>query len=252
MPAKHGRAMVRHYGLKAYKPLRIAYLWNGWCKMVSDIVWAAIIGVIGALAGTLIGTFLEPVRAFFAQKKHQEQLRRTLYGELIIKLHRALGLYEAYKKACDTSNLTYLKSRNKLGIYGPIAFHEEDTTQADYYQLTAQEFQPLANAYFRLRTVVNFLNQFGNRSLEIDYAKTKLNVIEGEIRRAFHAISSAFKDNVHILEEIDNGILLNDWHDLCRELIERPEYKELKVRDYLGDCVEAAEKPAEKVVEEAY
>lgn len=220
--------------------------------MVSDIVWAAIIGVIGALAGTLIGTFLEPVRAFFAQKKYQDQLRRTLYGELIIKLHRALGVYEGYKKACDTSNLTYLKSHNKLEIYGVIEFHDEVTTQADYYQLTAREFQPRANAYFRLRVVINFLNSFGYRSLEIDYARTKLNVIEREIRSAFDAINRAFKDNVHILEKIDNGILLNDWRDLCRELIERPEYKELKVRDYLGDCVEAAEKPAEKVVEEAY
>jgi hypothetical protein len=218
--------------------------------MVSDLVLGAIIGVVGALLGALIGIFAEPVRAYFVGKKHQEQLRRTLYGELIIKLQRVLGGYIAYKDACDNNNLTFLKSRNKLEVPGPIAFHDEVTAQADYYQLNAQEFSPLAIAYLRLRTVVNFVNQFGTHSLEILEAKEALKELEKEIRLAGYAINEAFKQNVHVLEKIDNGILLVDWRKLCRELIKRPGYKDLQMQEYLRGCVEAAEKPAEKEGEE--
>jgi hypothetical protein len=228
--------------------------------MVSDIILAALVGGVIGVVGTLLGTLLEPISARFARKSHQEQLRRTLYSDLIIKLHRALGMYTTYKQACEDAKLKYRNHPNKLEIYGPIAFNDEVTAQADYYQLTAQEFTPLAYAYYRLRTVVNFVNQFGTHSLEIDQAKEKLVVIEREIRRAVYAINRAFKENVHTLEKIDNGILLKEWRELCRELlivphfkallVTEPQFKKLDLRKILQDCLESAEKPIESEEQE--
>ena len=202
--------------------------------MVSDIVLVAIFAVVGTLLGALIGLLAEPVRACFSRKAYQEQLRRTLYGDLIIKLHRVLGYYLEYKSNRD--NLEYLKSPNKLEVAGPISFPDEVTAQAQYYQLTSEEFDPLASAYYRLRWVVNFTNQFGNRSHDdIDNAKQALKGLEENIRLAGYTINAAFKDSAHFLDKIDDGRLLRDWCKLCLELIEQPQWRELQMLGHLQD-----------------
>jgi hypothetical protein len=57
-------------------------------KMVSDTVLAGIVGVVGTASGALIGLLAEPVRGYFAQRARLNQLRRIVYGELLVKLHQ--------------------------------------------------------------------------------------------------------------------------------------------------------------------
>jgi hypothetical protein len=209
--------------------------------MVSDTVTLALLAVVGTASGALIGLFVEPVRARFALKAHQRQLRRELYGELRIKLQRVLGMYINYSEACDNNNLVYLESTNKLEIPGIISFDDETTTQAKYYQLTSEEFTPLALAYLHLRWAVNHSNQFGSKKLDIRGAKKALKELERRLQSAVCLINRAFEENTHFLEKLDKGTLLNDWRELRREVIEKSGWKKLRIQEHLKDCVEPAE-----------
>ena len=206
--------------------------------MVSDTVLIAIAGVVGTLLGALLGFFAEPFRARIARKAHQEQLRKTLYGDLTIKLQRVLGYYLEYES--NRNNLEYLKSLKKLEVAGTISFPDEVTAQERYYQLTYKEAELLATAYFRLRWIVNFVNQFGDHPLDIINANQALQALEYNIRFAAYAINLAFKDSAHFLEKIDPD-LLQRWHALCYELVTAPQWRKLQLQEYLQDCVQAAQ-----------
>jgi hypothetical protein len=213
--------------------------------MVSDVILAALIAGVVGLAGASIGIFAEPVRVYFARRAHREQLRRTLYGELVIKLRRVTEYYLAYESTLHYST-TRIFSVDEAA--GPISFPDEVTAEEQYYQLTSQEFDLLAAAYFRLRRAVNLVNQFrGIVSPEV--AKKKLKELKDSIQVAGFAINSAFKRNRHFLEEIDKGALLKDWNKLCCELME-PKWSQLQMQEYLQDCAAAAEEPTKKGKEE--
>jgi hypothetical protein len=102
--------------------------------MVSDTVSAALIGVIAALSGTLVGLVAEPIRARFAFKARQKQLRRILYGELVIKLQTVLSVCAVtYISAIESAAIDYLKSANKLELVGRIEFPDEAHAQAQFH-----------------------------------------------------------------------------------------------------------------------
>jgi hypothetical protein len=175
---------------------------------------------------------------------YQERLRRELYGELRIKFQRVLGLYITYKEACDEPNRVYLASPDKLEIPGTITFPDEATTQAQYYQLTSEEFTPLAIAYLQLRWAVNVTNQFGQKSLTIG-AKSALKELERHIQTSGCVINQAFEKNKRFLKETDNGALLEAWRELRRELTELHGFQHLQMNEHFKDCVEAEEELAD-------
>lgn len=185
--------------------------------MVSDTVAGAVIGVAGALLGTLLGIFAEPVRVRFARKAHQEQLRRTVYGELLVKLERVAGYYRTYKDRCESDDLAYLRLADKQPA-GPITFPDEVTAHAQYYQLTSREFELLAAAYHNMRLAVNLVNKFGftpfNNVLD---AKQACNGLQNAINNAKKLVALAFKGNTHFLENIDDGVLLKKWRQFVQE-----------------------------------
>lgn len=214
--------------------------------MVSDTVTIAAFAVAGTAVGAVIGLFAEPVRARFELKSHQRQLRRELYGELRIKFQRVLGMYITYTEACDSNDLVYLESTNKLEIPGTISFDGEATTQANYYQLTSEEFTLLALSYLHLRWAVNHTNKFGNEKLGIRGAREALKELENRIQSAACLINRAFEENARFLEKMDGGVLLNDWRELRSKVIEKPGLKKLRIQEHLKDCQEVEEQPEDE------
>jgi hypothetical protein len=222
--------------------------------MVSDIILGAIIGGVIALSGAFLGLLAEPVRAHFARKAHQEQLRRILYGELIIKLQRAAAYLDYHRPVIERRDTDYLKSFYKVELSGPISFPDEVTAQEQYYQLTPQEFDLLATAYYKLRTLINGVNKFGRPPFDdakeaMELCRTSKEMLEDTIYR----VNEAFENNVHVLEKIDGGDILKAWRKfiqdpkLQKEYLSDPAKKALKeAAEKKNGETEPAEEPAEK------
>jgi hypothetical protein len=186
--------------------------------MVSDIILGAIIGAAVALSGAFLGLLAEPVRAHFARKAHQKQLRRILYGELIIKLQRAAAYLDYHRPLIERRDTDYLKSIYKVDLSGPISFPDEVTAQEQYYQLTPQEFDLLSTAYYKLRTLINGVNKFGRPPFDdskevIELCRTSKEMLEDTIYR----VNDAFEYNAHVLKKIDGGILLKKWRKFMQD-----------------------------------
>ncbi len=204
--------------------------------MVSDTNLGVIIGGLIAFVGAFIGLLAEPVRAHFARKAHQKQLRRTLYGELIIKLQRAAAYLDFHRRAIERRDTNYLKRVYKVDLSGPISFPDEVDAQAQYYQLTSQEFDVLAAAYYNLRALLNGINKFGRPPFEdakeaMKLCRTSKEMLESTI----YSVNIAFENNVRVLKKIDGGALLKDW----RKFVQDPKLQ----KEYLSD-------PAKKALKE--
>jgi hypothetical protein len=155
-------------------------------------------------------------------------------------------MYITYTEACDSNDLVYLESTNKLEIPGTISFDGEATTQANYYQLTSEEFTLLALSYLHLRWAVNHTNKFGNEKLGIRGAREALKELENRIQSAACLINRAFEENARFLEKMDGGVLLNDWRELRSKVIEKPGLKKLRIQEHLKDCQEVEEQPEDE------
>jgi hypothetical protein len=208
--------------------------------MVSDIILGAIIGGVIALSGAFLGLLGEPVRAHFARKARQEQLRRTLYNELIIKLQRAAAYLDYHRHLIERRDTDHLKRVYKVDLSELISFPDEVTAQEQYYQLTSQESNLLAVAYYQLRALINAVNKFGRPPFDDAKEAMKLCLTSKEmLESTIYSVNNAFENNVRVLEKIDSGALLKDW----RKFIDDPTLQ----KEYLSDPAKKALKgPAEK------
>jgi len=204
--------------------------------MVSDIVLVAIVGV----AGTLLGAFFaEPIRAHFAHKAHQEQLRRALYSELSFKSYMVLRYVLQYDDAFKDNDIDYLKFVSKVLITTPVSFPDEVDARAQYYQLNSQDLELLAAAYHALRDAINILYNLASASFDnIEEAKKEHVVLKRSLGFAFAAINRAFKDNAHVLEKIDKGLLLKDWRELVQVARKDTVLQEYLTPNYQKDAAE--------------
>lgn len=191
--------------------------------MVSDAILSAFLGGLLALSGALIGLFAEPVRNFFARRARQEHLRRTLYGELFIKLQRAAANLDSYRLAIERQDIDYLKL-HKVDLSEPISFPDEVTAQEQYYQLTTQERNALAVAYYNLRSFINGVTIFGSTPLDTKEAMELYPKLKEMLQSAIFYVNLAFENNARILEKIDEGAILKDWRELIQDRTLQKEY----------------------------
>lgn len=203
--------------------------------MVSDIILGAIIGGAIALSGAFLGLLSEPVRSYFAHKAHQEQLRKILYGELIIKLQRAAAYLDYHRHLIERHDTDYLKRVYKVDFSELISFPDEVTAQEQYYQLTSQESNLLAVAYYQLRSLINGVNKFGRPPFDDAKEATELcRTLKKMLEDAIYYVNEAFENNVRVLEKINGGAPLKDWrkfkHDpkVQKEYLSDPAKKALK------------------------
>lgn len=189
--------------------------------MVDDAILAVIVGAF-TLFGAVLGLFAEPVRARFARKEHQKQLRKTLYGELFIKFEKVLkGSLVDYQAAITLKDINSFNSPDKEEFGGLTSFFDEVTAEKQYYQLKPKEFHLLAVAYYRLRRTINLVNKFGPFKTVEDAKKDLKEEIEEQIRSSFKFINDAFEENADALEKSDCGSLLKKWRKLVEDF---PQY----------------------------
>jgi len=168
------------------------------------------------VSGIIVGIIAEWLRAYLALKEHQTQLRRALYSELLKKLREVLMMGSAYKTAVEQKDIKYLKQVQDFETIYPITPLKEGDKPA----LPYQELSRLNLAYYLLNGVINVVLKLGNAD-SIDDAKIEYSKLKPTFTGAVEGISEAFEESADVLEKLDQGELLKEWHDI------RPEAKGL-------------------------
>jgi hypothetical protein len=201
--------------------------------MVSDSTILTAFAVLGTIAGALVGLLAEPIRNFFARRARREQLRRNLYSELLIKLQRALAYFDFHRLAIERRDTNYVKSVYKVNLSGPISFPEEVAAEEQYYELTTQERNALAVAYYNLRAFINGVNKLGTPPFDDAKEASELcRTLKEMLESVIYYVNEAFEDNANVLEKIDRGALLKDW----RKFLQDPKLQ----KEYLSDSAKAS------------
>ena len=175
--------------------------------------------LIGAVIGAGIALMAGPINAYFTRTREITDLRVALYDELINSYEILEGALLSFNEDIRSKNMDKLRSIKKLKYSDPLTFptYDDNKSKPIIHQLQEATVK-LRPAYFRLNAVKHAVEEFSCTPYnDLKEAEKQHKVDHAQLLEAARLINDAIESNKQILERINNGYILKNWHEFVRD-----------------------------------